>query len=87
MTGRFGPLAAVMCGKSVDGVNPSLPGAPATSCPICKGLAAFQLTLAPAPPVVALPALAHPQFVPGASDDAAGAALPTPRSRGPPLPA
>jgi hypothetical protein len=84
---EFGPLAAVMCGKSVDGVNPSLPGAPATSCPICKGLAAFQLTLAPAPPVVALPALAHAQFVPGASDDAAGAALPTPRSRGPPLPA
>jgi hypothetical protein len=84
---EFGPLAAVMCGKSVDGVNPSLPGAPATSCPICKGLAAFQLTLAPPPPVVALPALAHAQFVPGASDDAAGAALPTPRSRGPPLPA
>jgi hypothetical protein len=84
---EFGPLAAVMCGKSVNGVNPSLPSAPATSCPICKGLAAFQLTLAPAPPVVALPALAHAQFVPAAPDDVVGAALPTPRSRGPPLPA
>jgi hypothetical protein len=83
----IGPLAAVICGKSVNGVNPSLPSAPATSCPICKGLAAFQLTLAPAPPVVALPALAHAQFVPAAPDDVVGAALPTPRSRGPPLPA
>jgi hypothetical protein len=84
---EFGPLATVICGKSVEGVNPSLPGAPATSCPICKGLAAFQLTLAPAPPAVALPALAHVQLVPAESDDVAGAALPTPRSRGPPLPA
>jgi hypothetical protein len=84
---EFGPLAAVICGKSVEGVNPSLPVAPATSCPICKGLAAFQLTLAPAPPAVALPALAHVQLVPAESDDVAGAALPTPRSRGPPLPA
>ena len=53
---EFGPLAARDVRQELDGVNPSLPGAPATSCPICKGLAAFQLTLAPAPPVAALPA-------------------------------
>jgi hypothetical protein len=84
---EFGPVAQVMCGKSADGVNPSLPGSPATSCPICKGLAAFQLTLAPAPPAVALPAMVQAQFAAVATDDVAGAALPTPRSRGPPLPA
>ena len=28
---EFGPVAQVMCGKSADGVNPSLPGSPATS--------------------------------------------------------
>lgn len=83
---EFGPLSAVMCGKSVDGVNPSLPGAPATSCPLCKGLAAFQLTLTPAPIGMLLPALAHAQFMLAAHDDVASAALLTPRSRGPPLP-
>ena len=84
---EFGPIAQVMCGKSTDGVNPSLPGSPATSCPICKGLAAFQLTLAPAPPVAVLPAMGDAQFTSAAADDVAGAALPTPRNRGPPLPA
>lgn len=84
---EFGPLAAVMCGTGADSGSPSLPGAPATSCPICKGLAAFQLTLASAPPVLALPALGEAQFTSAAPDDIAGAALPTPRNRGPPLPA
>ncbi len=84
---EFGPLAQVMCGKSAGSVNPSLPGSPATSCPICKGLAAFQLTLAPAPPVVALPMMGEALFASAAAEDVAGAALLTPRNRGPPLPA
>jgi hypothetical protein len=82
---EFGPIAQVVCGKSADGVNPSLPGAPATRCPLCKGLAAFQLTLASAPPAVALSAMGEVQFTSAVPADAAGAALPTARSRGPPL--
>ena len=85
---RFGPLAGVMCRTSPDGAaNPGLPGAPATSCPICKGLAAFQVTLASEPQVILPPALRKSQFGLAAHDDAAGAAVPTPRNRGPPLPA
>jgi hypothetical protein len=68
----------------------SAPAKPETSCPVCKGLAAFQLALA-APDTVLLPAMPH--AVPLLSiepDDVAGVAIPTPRSprsRGPPLPA
>jgi len=82
---EFGPVASVICGKGGDSANPALPGAPATSCPICKGLAAYQLTLASAPPVLALPALVEAQFATVAPADVAGAAHPTPRNRGPPL--
>jgi hypothetical protein len=81
---EFGPVATVICGKSTDTANPGLPGAPATSCPICKGLAAFQLTLASAPPALAPPATGAAHFAAAASDDVVDAALPTPRSRGPP---
>jgi hypothetical protein len=82
---EFGPVASVICGKGGDSANPALPGAPATSCPICKGLAAYQLTLASTPPVIALPALVETQFATVAPADVAGAALPAPRNRGPPL--
>jgi hypothetical protein len=83
-TAEFGPLAQTMCtsGRAAD---PSAPGLPSTSCPICKGLAAFQLAIAASPqPVLPVPAggslLAAPVV-----HDVAGALLPTPRSRGPPL--
>ena len=82
---EFGPVASVICGKGGNSANPALPGAPATSCPICKGLASFQLTLASTPPVLALPALVQTQFAVTAPDDVAAAPLPTPRNRGPPL--
>jgi hypothetical protein len=82
---EFGPVASVICGKGADSANPGLPGAPATSCPICEGLAAFQLTLAPAPPVLALPTLGEAQFAIAAPEDVSAAAVPTPRNRGPPL--
>jgi hypothetical protein len=82
---EFGPVASVICGKGADSTNPGLPGAPATSCPICKGLAAFQLTLASSPTVLALPALGEAQFAAAAPEDVAGAAPTAPRNRGPPL--
>jgi hypothetical protein len=83
---EFGPLAQVMC-TSGGATDPAAPGLPSTSCPICKGLAAFQLALASAPqPALPMPAagslLVAPLF-----DDVAGALVPSPRSRGPPLPA
>lgn len=80
----LGIFADSMCrgGATGDGSNPA---APATSCPICKGLTAFQLALA-APETVVLPVmpLAAP-ILAVVQDDVAGAAIPTPRSRGPPL--
>jgi hypothetical protein len=75
-----------MCrsGATNDG---SKPASPATSCPICKGLAAFQLAMA-APEATVLPVMPHAAPVLAiAHDDVAGAAIPAPRSRGPPLPA
>jgi hypothetical protein len=76
-----GMFAEAMC--SPDGSNPAMP---ATGCPICKGLAAFQLALA-APDAALLPVMPHaaPVLV-VKQDDVAGVAVPTPRSRGPPLP-
>lgn len=75
-----GMFADAMC--TPDGSNPV---APATNCPICKGLAAFQLALA-APAVASLPEMPHaaPLLV-AVRDDAADLAVPSPRSRGPPL--
>lgn len=79
---EVGVFADALC--SPDGANPAMP---ATSCPICKGLAAFQLALA-APDACPLPVMSHATPVLAlAQDDVAGVALPTPRSRGPPLPA
>jgi len=57
----------------------------ATSCPICKGLAAFQMAVVP-PDMVALPAMPHASATIAAlREDVARAAIPPPRSRGPPL--
>ncbi len=77
----LGIFADAMC--TSDGA----PAAPATSCPICKGLAAFQLAMA-APEAATLAVMPHatPVLI-IARDDVAGSDLPTPRSRGPPLPA
>jgi|SRR5688572_20306673 hypothetical protein len=75
-----GIFADSMC--ATDGSNPALP---ATSCPICKGLAAFQLAVAP-PNAVALPTMPHATAaLVVARDDVADLASPSPRSRGPPL--
>lgn len=75
-----GIFADSMC--TPDGSNPATP---VTSCPICKGLAAFQLALA-APDTLALPEPPHAvAFIQTVRDDVAALALPAPRSRGPPL--
>lgn len=77
---ELGEFAGVIC--SGGGNSPVMP---ATSCPICKGLAAFQLALA-APEAASLPAMPHAKPVLVAlRDDAIGAAVPSHRSRGPPL--
>jgi hypothetical protein len=74
-----GMFADAMC--ATDGSNPALP---ATSCPICKGLAAFHFALATRDAAL-LPVMPHaaPVLV-AAQDDVAGEAVPQPRSRGPP---
>jgi hypothetical protein len=81
----FGISAQAMC--SADASGQSIPGAPDSSCPICKGVAAFHFAIAPAaqaelapPPAIAV-SFAH------AREDLAGARLSNPRNRGPPLPA
>lgn len=80
-----GIFADAMC--TSNGGDRSDPAAPKTSCPICKGLAAFQLAVAPAA-AIALPAApAGTPLLAVVRDDVAGAAVPAPRSRGPPLPA
>jgi hypothetical protein len=74
-----GMFADAMC--ATDGFNPAMP---ASSCPICKGLAAFQLALA-TPDAALLPVMPHAAPVLAiAQDDVAGVAAPHPRSRGPP---
>jgi hypothetical protein len=76
-----GEFAGALCSS-----NGSSPAMPATSCPICKSLASFQLALAP-PDAAALPAVPHATPVLAfVRDDVAELALPRPKSRGPPLP-
>jgi hypothetical protein len=81
---EFGALAQTMCTGSGSGA-PTEPGAPASSCPICKGLAAFHIAIAPADQ----PAVAAPEAIALAFDhareDLTGARTQTPRNRGPPL--
>jgi hypothetical protein len=76
-----GMFADAMCLSGEHGSKPM----PATSCPICKGIAAFQLAMAP-PEQATLPVMPHAVAVLASmQDDVAGIRLPTPRSRGPPL--
>jgi hypothetical protein len=77
---EFGTLASTLCGS-----GPVDPSAPSNGCPICKGLAAFQLALEPAP-VTVLPAhFAGTTLSVHARDDVASKTSLVPRSRGPPL--
>ena len=79
-----GIFADAMCASGAD-AGGSKPAMPATSCPICKGLAAFQLAMA-APEALPLAAMPHAAPVLAiVQDDVAGALVPAPRSRGPPL--
>jgi hypothetical protein len=81
--GDVGMFADAMCLSGDQGGKPM----PATSCPICKGLAAFQLAMTP-PEQAVLPEMPHAAAVlANVQDDVAGAVVPAPRSRGPPLPA
>jgi hypothetical protein len=80
---EFGISAQAMC--RADAPGQSVPGAPATSCPICKGLAAFHLAIAPAaqPELLAPPAISISfAYV---REDLTGARVLNPRNRGPPL--
>jgi hypothetical protein len=72
--------AGIIC--SSDGSSPAMP---ATSCPICKGLASFQLALATSD-MAALPVQPHAVAVLDiVRDDVAELYAPHPNSRGPPL--
>lgn len=80
---EFGLAAEAICG-SVANAADQIPGAPKDSCPICKGLAAFQLALDPAPHVLAQPvSVRSPSQLPLREALAGKDDLP-PRSRGPP---
>jgi hypothetical protein len=80
---EFGDAAQLICSSSSANA-PSIPGAPGSTCPICKGLAAFQLALTPAPTVVPpIPAGRAILTLP-VREAAIGVILPSPRSRGPP---
>ncbi len=69
---------------ATDAQQPISPVENETSCPICKGLAAFHLAVLPAI-VAALPVVVHEPVFELASDDAVfvGRAI-SPKSRGPP---
>jgi hypothetical protein len=76
-----GMFADAMCLSGEHGSKPM----PATSCPICKGTAAFQLAMTP-PELATLPVMPHAAPVLASmQDDVAGVLIPAPRSRGPPL--
>ena len=76
-----GMFADALCLSGDEGGKPM----PATSCPICKGLAAFQMAMVP-PEATVLPVTPHASAVIAARrGDVARASIPAPRSRGPPL--
>ncbi|CAN1723576.1 DUF2946 domain-containing protein [Hyphomicrobium sp. 1Nfss2.1] len=82
---EFGTAADTICNAEGEHRTGSTqPGAPASSCPICKGLAAFQLALTPAPSVVVPPAHIHARIALASYEDVAGATAVPARSRGPP---
>ena len=72
-------IAGVICSTS-----DSAPSMPASSCPICKGMASFHLAIAP-PDMVTLPAMPHAAALLGSvRDDVAELARIRAHSRGPP---
>jgi hypothetical protein len=81
---EFGPIANVLCGSAAKAEIPAVPGAPSSNCPICKGLAAFQVAFAGATPALTLPASISSSFFLLTPDDVVGTTLPIARSRGPP---
>jgi hypothetical protein len=81
---EFGPIANVICVSAAKAEIPAVPGAPSSNCPICKGLAAFQVAFAGATPALTLPASFSSNLFDVISDDVVGTALPIARSRGPP---
>jgi len=83
LAAEFGLSAEAIC-SSGGNAGPSVPGAPAPSCPICKGLAAFQLAVAPAAQFVSPPLPMRAPAIVALREDVAGAVAPAARSRGPP---
>lgn len=77
---EFGTLASTLCGS-----GPVNPKAPSNGCPICKGLAAFQVAVEPAPVATVPPRTTELPQLKRTRDHIAGASTPVPRSRGPPL--
>jgi hypothetical protein len=91
---QFGDFGLVICkggtatSTAQTEIDPLAPKAPGMSCPICKGLAAFQLAVVTAALAGLLEVKAGPDIVEPAEQAIADAVVPTPRSRGPPsLPA
>jgi hypothetical protein len=78
---EFGVAAELICS---GGTGADVPGAPASGCPICKGLAAFQIALAPAPQILAPPASVRAPAALALREDVVSAEPLRPRSRGPP---
>ncbi len=77
---RADVIAGVICST-----GDSAPSMPASSCPICKGMASFQLAIAP-PDMVTLPAMPQASAALASSrDDVAEQARISPHSRGPPI--
>jgi hypothetical protein len=86
LAAEYGISAGAICSNSTRTAGvPKVPGAPAHSCPICKGLAAFHATIAPTPQA-ALPVPTEGAAIYGAPrDHLAEPYHLSPRSRGPPL--
>jgi hypothetical protein len=79
---EYGFTAEAMCGSGTAGKT--IPGAPDTGCPICKGLVAFHLAISPPQqPDVPAPAQASASFD-ALRDDLTGTIALAPRNRGPP---
>ncbi|WP_424958929.1 DUF2946 domain-containing protein [Hyphomicrobium sp. 1Nfss2.1] len=64
-----------------DGSSPAMP---ATGCPICKGLAAFQLAVASPETILPPPPFEPAHLRLALREDAVSASVPSQRNRGPP---
>ncbi len=76
---EIGELAGAICLS--DGSSPAMPS---TSCPICKGLAAFHLAVASPATLLPPPPLDAGRMRIALREDVADASLPSQRNRGPP---